>query len=104
MTDIAADPLEPSSTTLGPTLSAAIAAQARGTPAPWRLLVRKATFLVGAAIAVFWIVCAIIGHAIAPYNPLAHQLLATDASPSGAHWFGTGPLGRDVLSRITVGA
>jgi peptide/nickel transport system permease protein len=104
MTDIATDPLEPSGTTLGPTSAKALAVAARGTPAPWRLLARKPTFIVGAAILLFWIVCAIFGHAIAPYNPLAQQLLNTNAAPSGAHWFGTDPLGRDVLSRVITGA
>jgi peptide/nickel transport system permease protein len=103
MTDIAPQ-LEPSGAALGPTSTAALAATARGTPAPWRLLVRKPTFIVGAAILLFWIVCAIFGHAIAPYNPLAQQLLGTNAAPSGAHWFGTDPLGRDVLSRVLTGA
>ena len=104
MTDIASNPLEPSGTALGPTSVAAVAVAARGTPAPWRLLARKPTFIVGAAILLFWIVCAIFGHAIAPYNPLAQQLLGTNAAPSGAHWFGTDPLGRDVLSRVLTGA
>ena len=103
MTDITADPLDPS-TALGPNASAALAAAQRATPAPWRLLVRKPTFLVGAAIVLFWIVCAIFGHAIAPYNPLSQQLLAVNAGPSGAHWFGTDLIGRDVLSRVIVGA
>jgi peptide/nickel transport system permease protein len=40
----------------------------------------------------------------APYNPLAQNLLASNAAPSGAHWFGTDPLGRDVLSRVITGA
>ena len=105
MTDIAAaGPLEPSGATLGPGSSVAVAAAARATPTQWRLLVRKPTFLAGAAVIVFWIVCAIFGHAIAPYNPLAQQLLATNAGPSGAHWFGTDEIGRDVLSRVIVGA
>jgi peptide/nickel transport system permease protein len=104
MTDIAADPLEPSGTMLGPGSAEAVAAAARATPAQWRLLLRKPTFGVGAAIILFWIVCAIFGHQIAPYNPLAQQLLLTNAGPSGAHWFGTDPLGRDVLSRVIVGA
>ena len=107
MTDItsaAADPLDPSGSILGPGSAAAVAVAARATPAQWRLLVRKATFLTGLAIIVFWIVCAIFGHAIAPYNPLAQQLLSANAGPSGAHWFGTDPLGRDVLSRTIVGA
>jgi peptide/nickel transport system permease protein len=104
MTEISADPLEPSSTALGPTSVTAVAVAARGTRAPWRLLARKPTFIVGAAILLFWIVCAIFGHAIAPYSPLAQQLLNTNAAPSGAHWFGTDPLGRDVLSRVITGA
>ena len=104
MTDITADPLDPSGTTLGPTSAVAVAAAARAAPAQWRLLVRKPAFLVGAAIIVFWIVCAIFGHQIAPYNPLAQQLLLTNTAPSGAHWFGTDPLGRDVLSRVIIGA
>jgi len=72
--------------------------------ASWRLLLRRPTFLAGAAILLFWIVCAVFGSAIAPHNPLAQQLLATNAAPSGAHWFGTDQLGRDVLSRVIVGA
>ena len=70
----------------------------------WSLLLRRPTFIVGAAIIIFWVVCALFGHAIAPYNPLAQQLLAANTAPSGAHWFGTDPLGRDVLSRVLVGA
>ena len=55
-------------------------------------------------ILLFWVVCAIFGTSIAPHNPLAQQLLATNAAPSAAHWFGTDQLGRDVLSRVIVGA
>ncbi len=73
-------------------------------PAQWRLLLRKPTFLAGAAILLLWIVCAILGHLIAPYDPLAQQLLAKNAAPSGAHLFGTDQLGRDMLSRVIVGA
>ncbi|HJY04327.1 MAG TPA: ABC transporter permease, partial [Streptosporangiaceae bacterium] len=55
-------------------------------------------------IVLFWIVCAIFGHSFAPYNPLAQQLLFPNAGPSAAHWFGTDLIGRDVLSRVIVGA
>jgi peptide/nickel transport system permease protein len=71
---------------------------------PWRLLLHRPTFLAGAVILLFWIVCAIFGTAIAPHSPFAQQLLATNAAPSAAHWFGTDQLGRDVLSRVIVGA
>jgi peptide/nickel transport system permease protein len=86
----------------GPVVIAA--APQRVDTARWRLLLRRPTFLVGAAIILFWVVCAIFGKSFAPYNPLAQNLLANNAGPSGAHWFGTDQLGRDVLSRVIVGA
>ncbi len=89
---------------LGPAGQAAVTAASRATPARWRLLLRRPTFFIGGGILLFWVVCAIFGHWFAPYNPLAQQLLNGNAPPSSAHWFGTDPLGRDVLSRIIVGA
>ncbi|MEP6018791.1 MAG: ABC transporter permease [Paracoccaceae bacterium] len=47
------------------------------------------------------IFCAVLGPVLAPYDPLA----SSDAilqPPSGAHWFGTDHLGRDVFSRVIV--
>ena len=70
----------------------------------WRLLLGRPTFLAGAVILLFWVVCAIFGTSIAPHDPLAQQLLATNQAPSAAHWFGTDQLGRDVLSRVIVGS
>jgi peptide/nickel transport system permease protein len=70
----------------------------------WRLLLRRPTFIAGVMILLFWVVCAIFGTSIAPHNPLAQQLLATNQGPSAAHWFGTDQLGRDMLSRVIVGA
>ena len=69
-----------------------------------RLLVRSPAFLIGAAILLWWIVCALFGKTIAPYNPVAGSLTAFNDPPSGAHWFGTDSLGRDVLSRVIVGS
>jgi peptide/nickel transport system permease protein len=69
-----------------------------------RQLVRTPAFLIGVAILLWWVVCALFGRAIAPYNPVAGNLLAFNQPPSGAHWFGTDSLGRDVLSRVIVGA
>jgi peptide/nickel transport system permease protein len=112
MTDITADaggaPLEPGGP-LGPLGPAggtvAVAAPTAALPkAVWRLLLRRPTFGIGAVIILFWVVCAIIGRSIAPYNPLAQQLLFNNTAPSGAHWFGTDTLGRDVLSRVLVGS
>jgi peptide/nickel transport system permease protein len=86
-----------------PEMTAAHAAMRRAMP-PWRLLLRRPTFLAGAAILLFWVVCAIFGSAIVPHSPYAQELLATNTGPSAAHWFGTDQLGRDVLSRVIVGA
>ena len=89
---------------LGPTGQVAVAAASRATPTRWRLLLRRPTFFAGAGILLFWVVCAVFGHLFAPYDPLAQNLLFNNAAPSGAHWFGTDPLGRDVLSRVITGA
>jgi peptide/nickel transport system permease protein len=70
----------------------------------WRLLVRRPTFVVGAIILAFWIICAVFGETIAPHSPLAQELLLVNKAPSGSNWFGTDQLGRDVLSRVIVGA
>jgi len=78
-------------------------ADRRGQPV-WRLLLTRPTFVTGTAILLFWIICAVFGTAIAPHNPLAQQLLSTNQAPSAAHWFGTDQLGRDMFSRVIVGA
>src|SRR6266851_3873842 len=104
MTDITADP---GSAPLGPAAGGAVAVAVttqRMAPTRWRLLLRRPTFLAGAGILLFWVICAIFGHSFAPFNPLAQQLLSSNTAPSGTHWFGTDPLGRDVLSRVIVGA
>jgi peptide/nickel transport system permease protein len=45
---------------------------------------------------------AVIGPAIAPYDPVASDVALALHAPDAAHWFGTDQLGRDVLSRILV--
>jgi peptide/nickel transport system permease protein len=88
-----------------PNAAVAVAHGAGTTQLPsWRLVLRRPTFIVGATILLFWIVCAVFGHLIAPQDPLAQSLLATNQAPSGAHWFGTDQLGRDVFSRVIVGS
>jgi peptide/nickel transport system permease protein len=69
-----------------------------------RAALRSPTLLAGAAILSFWIACALLGSRMTPLDPYADDLLATLAAPSGAHWFGTDQLGRDVFSRVIVGA
>jgi peptide/nickel transport system permease protein len=65
-------------------------------------LIRQKAFWIGTVILLFWILCAIFGPAVvhSPYNPSN----AINQSPSGSHWFGTDQLGRDMFSRVIVGA
>jgi peptide/nickel transport system permease protein len=69
-----------------------------------RELVRSPLFVIGALMLLFWIVCAIFGSTIAPQDPFGQNLEGINKAPSGAHLFGTDALGRDMLSRVIVGA
>jgi peptide/nickel transport system permease protein len=69
-----------------------------------RELVHSATFVVGVAIVVFWILCALVGGQLVPHDPYVSNPLDTLKAPSADHWFGTDRLGRDVFSRVIVGA
>ena len=64
---------------------------------------RQPLAVIGAVIAVGWIVVAVFAPYIAPHDPLA-QIYPPAQSPSSAHLFGTDELGRDVLSRVIVGS
>lgn len=50
----------------------------------------------------FFIVCALFGPLIVPYDPLASNTSNALMPPSFDHWFGTDNLGRDVFSRVIV--
>ena len=69
-----------------------------------RLLRRSPTFVLGCFLLGIWVVCAIFGTLIAPHDPSADDVLNKLAAPSADHLFGTDRLGRDVLSRVIVGA
>jgi peptide/nickel transport system permease protein len=68
-----------------------------------RQLLRSPTFVTGTAIVGFWVFCALFGYAIAPHDP-QDQSFTPLLHPGGAHLFGTDSLGRDVFSRVLVGA
>jgi len=70
----------------------------------WRLLLRSRTFVAGAAIILFWTACAVFGPQLVPHDPYATNILNALAPPSATHWFGADQLGRDVFSRVVVGA
>jgi peptide/nickel transport system permease protein len=69
-----------------------------------RTALRSPTFLSGAAILTFWAFCALFGARLAPYDPLADDVVNSLTPPSSDHWFGTDQLGRDVFSRVIAGS
>jgi peptide/nickel transport system permease protein len=69
-----------------------------------RLLYARPTSAIGATVILLFLLLALIGPALVPYG--VNQQIARDARqpPSLAHWFGTDDLGRDVFSRVVLGA
>lgn len=51
-----------------------------------------------------FMVLALFGPWIAPFDPLATSADKVLQPPSSTHWFGTDQLGRDILSRLMVGS
>lgn len=58
--------------------------------------------LLAAALFALFLLLALFGPALVPYDPLASDAAAALQPPSSAHWFGTDSLGRDILSRTVV--
>jgi peptide/nickel transport system permease protein len=58
--------------------------------------------LIAAGLFAFFVLVAIFGPWVAPYDPLASDTVAALQPPSVKHWFGTDALGRDILSRTLV--
>ena len=68
-----------------------------------RLLFKRPAFIIGNIIIFGWIICAVLGTRITPYDPF-NDFSAGHLPPSPEHWFGTDRIGRDVLSRVMVGS
>ncbi len=58
----------------------------------------------GAAIVLFAVLAAIVGPWVTPYDAAVQQLPFRLARPTAAHPFGLDELGRDILSRVLLGA
>ncbi len=59
--------------------------------------------IIGGVFVVFWVVMAIFGPQIEPYDPLSQQFGRLQA-PNSTNWFGTDQVGRDILSRVIASA
>lgn len=58
----------------------------------------------GLAVVVLFVLLALFGRWVSPYDANVGELASTLAGPSARHWFGTDELGRDTLSRVIDGA
>lgn len=75
----------------------------------WRLIRKRPSFVIGGLVLSVWVACAIFGTSIAPKDAFGTQFPSglpypTNQSPNGTFWFGTDRSGRDVFSRVIVGA
>src|SRR5690348_1135234 len=69
-----------------------------------RRLLHTPSAVVGLAIVIFWVFCAIFWPLFAPYSPDVSHFDALLAKPSATYLFGTDQLGRDVFSRVLAGS
>jgi peptide/nickel transport system permease protein len=69
-----------------------------------RRLMRTPQGMLGSLLLVGLVLACLLGGAAAPYQPEAMDFVGRFAPPGIKHWFGADQLGRDVLSRLLVGA
>jgi peptide/nickel transport system permease protein len=77
-------------------------ARVTGRVASWRLLAGNPVTVASVVVLTVVVVIAVAAQWVAPFG--INDVDVPDAlrAPSGAHWFGTDELGRDVLSRVLV--
>ncbi|GGH21155.1 peptide ABC transporter permease [Alsobacter metallidurans] len=82
-------------------------AEARTPRSRWltlRRIVSQPKGAIGLALVLGYLLLAIFGPMLAPLDPFKQNFAQTLKPPSALHWFGTDQLGRDVFSRILLGA
>jgi len=67
------------------------------------VLFKRPAFIIGTLVMLAWIITAILGERITPYDPF-NSFSAGHLPPGAGHLMGTDRLGRDVLSRVMVGS
>jgi peptide/nickel transport system permease protein len=70
-----------------------------------RTLLRSPKIIVGLCLSGFFVILAIVGPLVAPYNPNTSTSTTngTPMPPSAAHWLGTTQVQQDVLSQLLAG-
>jgi peptide/nickel transport system permease protein len=98
MVDVVVNPGPPA-----PMVAPAASERAQARRETLRVLFRRPAFILGNIIIIGWIICAVLGQRITPYDPF-NDFSAGHLPPSAEHLFGTDRIGRDVLSRVMVGS
>lgn len=70
----------------------------------WEDFSSTPTALVGTSIVAVFLILSLVGPLLAPYSAFEFSPSEKFAPPSVIHWFGTDSYGRDVFSRVMVGA
>ncbi len=70
----------------------------------WRTFSRNQLALCGGVVVTVLVFLAVLAPALAPWDPNRPDTRKILVAPSSSHWFGTDPLGRDVLSRVLYGS
>jgi len=70
----------------------------------WQRFVRNRLAIVGGALVLVFVVCAVFAPWLSPLDPLRQSLPEKRQPPSWRHLLGTDQFGRDILSRIIYGA
>lgn len=70
----------------------------------WRRLLKNRLAVAGLCVISVFLVAALFGRYVTPYDFLAQDLTHQLQPPSADHWLGTDALGRDILSRLLYGA
>jgi peptide/nickel transport system permease protein len=69
----------------------------------WRWARRNPAQGVAVGVLLLWVIVIALAPVLAPYDPLDQSAVPLEGA-SSAHWLGTDPAGRDVLSRVLYGA
>jgi ABC-type dipeptide/oligopeptide/nickel transport system permease subunit len=70
----------------------------------WRAFARNKAAVIGLVVLVILVLAALLAPWIAPHDPTAQNLGLRREGPSSDAWFGRDEFGRDILSRVMIGA
>jgi peptide/nickel transport system permease protein len=88
---------------VAPLAAPAVSERAKARRETLLVLVKRPAFIIGNLVLIGWIITAVLGERITPYDPF-NYFTTQQLPPSPEHLMGTDRLGRDVLSRVMLGS